>query len=313
MSKVIPAAKKGKPSHEKCAIEWNKKRGHSGQEQYREFFRLILPITLAAMVIGFGLMWVVNNLWINPDFLNRDAQMIPPANEQGADGLSAGDGSGEEISGSGIEGPVVALTFDDGPDENVTAMLIDALDERGVKVTFFVIGIYAQEYPDIIKKAYDSGHQICSHTCDHVSLTKLDEEELAYQINQNIKIIQDIIGEAPRFIRPPLAAINEKTAAQIGWPIMMWTVDPRDWESRNADTVYQNIMDNIYDGAVIILHDRFPTTVDAVTRVVDTLLDRGWCFVTLDEYYQYYDIKPASGQVYRGTTEIYPKKCITIR
>jgi peptidoglycan/xylan/chitin deacetylase (PgdA/CDA1 family) len=291
--KKLLAGKRGRPCNRKNEIGGIQPRRFSGQGPYREFFQLILPFTLIFIVICATLLWVVDQVWLTPD--NPNKKIISDNEKESAD-----KDTGESVA----EGPIVALTFDDGPNEKITPLLLDALEARGVKATFFVIGVNAAAYPDILKQAYDSGHLICSHTCDHVSLTGLDETGLADQINNTVKIIQDIIGEAPRYLRPPLAAINKAIAAQIDCPIMLWTVDPRDWESRNADTVYKNIMDNIYDGAVIILHDRFPSTVEAVSRVIDTLLEEGWCFVTLDEYYQYYNMELVAGHVYRGTMEV---------
>ena len=197
--------------------------------------------------------------------------------------------------------PVIALTFDDGPDNEFTPQLLDILNERGAKATFFILGEEAEKYPQIVKAAYDSGHQIENHSYDHPRFTKIDKDELQYQINTTNDIIYGITGEMPAYVRPTYGAINKTVAEQIGYPMMLWTLDPRDWEAEEADIVYNNIMANVYNGAVIVLHDKNPSTHEALKMVIDELQAKGWKFVTLDEYYQYFNMQPQPHKVYHGT------------
>ena len=198
--------------------------------------------------------------------------------------------------------PIVALTFDDGPSPTVTDKLIDELNARGVKATFFMLGNLAEKNPALVRKAYDTGHLVCSHTYDHEDyLTDLDDEDMAKQVNKTIQVLRDITGESPVYMRPPFGAMDKETAVKIGWPMMLWTLDTRDWESRDADKIYEVTMNRITDGSVVLMHDIYESTLDGALLVVDELLKRGWRFVTLDEYYQIYDMVPQAGHVYRGT------------
>ncbi|NLF79626.1 MAG: polysaccharide deacetylase family protein [Clostridia bacterium] len=201
--------------------------------------------------------------------------------------------------------PVVALTFDDGPNDSITPALIKVLNERGVTATFFMLGERIEQYPDVALLAYESGHQIASHTYNHKSpLTRLGEQELAREVNDAIGAIRGVIGEDPAYMRPPFGEINRQTALTVGWPMILWTVDPRDWECQNADQIYDVVMDNIYDGAVVLMHDKYDSTLEAAQRVIDTLIEQDWRFVTIEQYYQLYGIDTLPGHVYRGQTEV---------
>ncbi|MBQ1501790.1 MAG: polysaccharide deacetylase family protein [Firmicutes bacterium] len=200
--------------------------------------------------------------------------------------------------------PIVALTFDDGPNPQITPRLVKYLSDRGVHATFFMLGARAAAYPDVVKQVWEAGNQICSHTYDHVHpLTELSDENLAAQVNGTIKTIADATGEIPKYIRPPYGTINAATAAKIGYPMMLWTVDTRDWDYRNTEKVYNAIINNVYDGAVVLMHDNYDTTAEAAARAIDTLQEQGWRFVTLEEYYQIRDMRPQPGHVYRGSTQ----------
>jgi|GEM_PF-5895669 len=199
--------------------------------------------------------------------------------------------------------PVVALTFDDGPNGTVTPLLLEALAERGIKATFFVVGERVTENPDLVKAAYEAGNQICNHTYSHLDLTSLSDGQLAYQIDTTSDLIESITGEAPRYVRPPYGYIDRETESHIGLPLMLWTVDPRDWESKDADAVYDQVMSHIYDGAVILMHDQYPSTYEAAVRIMDTLIMQNWRFLTLEQYFDYYGITPEPGHTYRGTAQ----------
>ena len=97
--------------------------------------------------------------------------------------------------------------------------------------------------------------------------------------------------------------IDKKTAALVDYPMMLWNIDPRDWDVRNADKVYKGIVDNAFDGGVVICHDIYDTTVTGVLSAVDALQEQGYQFVTLDTYYEIFDISPQNGEVWRGKVQ----------
>lgn len=198
--------------------------------------------------------------------------------------------------------PLMALTFDDGPSAAYTPALLDGLRERGVHATFFMVGARAEKAPELVMRIYEEGHAIGGHSYDHKDrLTRLGSAELNRQVNTTAEIIARITESAPPFLlRPPYGAINEETALKTGKAIMMWNIDPRDWDVHDAEKVRKHIVEYAVDGGVVILHDIVSTTAEGVLAAIDDLQAGGWVFVTLPELYQAFDIPLQAGGIYRG-------------
>lgn len=199
------------------------------------------------------------------------------------------------------EKPTLVLTFDDGPNATLSPLLVEELNARGVKASFFVLGKNAELNREVIDLQYASGHDVCSHGYDHQNkLTLLSPEELAYQLDETARILREITGHDPLYVRPPYGDIDKETAEKIKAPLMLWTIDPRDWESRDAEQVRDSILQEAFDGGVVICHDQYESTVLGVLEAVDILLEQGWQFLSLSQYYQTIGMEPQPGQVYRG-------------
>ncbi len=177
----------------------------------------------------------------------------------------------------------IAITFDDGPEETYTEKLLDGLKSRGVKATFFVIGKSIQGKEDLILRMYNEGHLIGNHTYNHVELNKKSNEEGIKEIEATNKLIENITGYKPEFIRPPFGAWEKDQMNKTNMFPVMWTVDPLDWKYQNTDYIVKHILSKVKDGDIILLHDIFPTSVDAALIAIDKLLEEGYEFVTVDE------------------------------
>jgi len=176
---------------------------------------------------------------------------------------------------------LVALTFDDGPDPNTTNLL-DILKQEKVSVTFFVLGQRLYRYGDVTARAYAEGHQIASHTTNHKDLTKLPPEKRWAEISGTVAAIENITGTKPTVMRPPYGAWNSAVMNDAGTPLILWSIDPRDWSYRNADIVYEHVMANVRDGSIILFHDVYPSTVEAIARIVPALKEQGYAIVTIN-------------------------------
>jgi peptidoglycan/xylan/chitin deacetylase (PgdA/CDA1 family) len=198
--------------------------------------------------------------------------------------------------------PLLALTFDDGPSKDNTPVLLDGLRERGVHVTFFMLGMLAAAEPEIVLRAYKEGHAIGGHSFDHRSyFTKLSADLLKTQLQKTDDIIAGITGGAPPFLlRPPYGRINEEVAQKTGKANILWSADPRDWEVRDAELVCAAILECAVDGGVVILHDIHETSVDGALQAIDELLAGGWQFVTIPELYAAYGITLQAGGIYHS-------------
>jgi len=196
--------------------------------------------------------------------------------------------------------PMVALTFDDGPSKH-TAQILDLLEKHNARATFFVIGNLVESRRDTVERAYQLGCEVVGHSWDHRSLTKLSAEEIKTQILNAHAAVEAVTGSAPRMYRPPYGAVNDtvkNVSGEIGFALINWSVDPRDWESRNANAVYAAIMKNVKDRAIILSHDLYGSTADAMERVIPELIAAGYQIVTVSELFHYSGITPQAGTVY---------------
>lgn len=178
---------------------------------------------------------------------------------------------------------LVALTFDDGPSPETTPGLLDILYTKDVPATFFMLGSKARNYPDIVTRASKEGNEVASHTMYHQNLIRIPASSAQSDINEAKSAIQDILGKSPHLTRPPYGNYNDDIRNFAGTPLILWSVDTLDWQSRNPDAILETAMNQVHDGAIILMHDIYPATVEAVPRLIDTLRQNGYEFVTVPE------------------------------
>ncbi len=181
------------------------------------------------------------------------------------------------------ESKLIALTFDDGPNVLYTERLLDGLAERDVKATFFLLGKSAEAYPEIVRRIAEEGHLIGNHTYSHLKLTAGNEAKFLEEINRTGEIIAEITGSTPAFCRPPFGIWNTRYEQRLGIIPVLWDVDPRDWCTFDTQTVANRILADCHDGAIILLHDEYETSVEAALLVIDELKQQGYTFVTVDK------------------------------
>ena len=186
-----------------------------------------------------------------------------------------------------IAGPYIAMTFDDGPNPQLTPKLLDMLKERGIKATFFLVGRNVEEYPDIVRRMSAEGHEVANHSWSHPALTRLGGESFRKQIENTNDAIVRATGKRPLLMRPPYGAtssiLNRRLAEEFGLKVILWSVDPLDWKYRNSNRVYSYIIQNTQPGSIILAHDIHATTVAAMPATLDSLLGKGYKFVTVSE------------------------------
>jgi peptidoglycan-N-acetylglucosamine deacetylase len=186
-----------------------------------------------------------------------------------------------------VEGMSIAITFDDGPNAELTPKLLDMLKERGIKATFFVVGRNVEEYPGIVARMATEGHEVANHSWSHPALTKLGVESFRKQIENTNEAIAKATGKRPVLMRPPYGAtsvsLNKRLNDQFGLKVILWSVDPLDWKYRNSNRVYNVIIQNTRPGSIILAHDIHATTVAAMPATLDALLAKGYKFATVSE------------------------------
>ena len=197
---------------------------------------------------------------------------------------------------------LVCFTFDDGPYAPVTNKILDSLEKYNGRATFFVVGDRADTYSDEIIRASKMGCEIGTHTYSHVNLNSLSVPEMQEEIKKSCDAISKYTGKNVKVLRPPEGAANDTVKANVGMPMVLWSVDSRDWDYRNADKDYQTVMDNVFDGSIVLMHDLYPATADAVARLIPELAKQGYKFVTFSELMKIRGVDVEPGEKYFSAT-----------
>ena len=179
---------------------------------------------------------------------------------------------------------LIALTFDDGPSRH-TRRILEALEEHGGQATFFVLGSRVWNYREVVKSIIEQGSEVAGHSWHHLDFTLLDEQEVKDQIIYTDNAISNITGiPTPPFIRAPFGHFNEsvmRTAKEHGVALIQWSVDTLDWRHRNADFIFEYIMQNAGNGSIILAHDLYESTAAAMERAIPALIEQGYRLVTV--------------------------------
>ena len=136
---------------------------------------------------------------------------------------------------------LIALTFDDGPRRSTTTRLLDGLAERGVKATFFLIGCQIADNEDVVRRMDREGHQIGIHTFDHVQLTQLNQADFSAQVATTRTLLKDLLDHNDFLLRPPYGKWDEGVRNHAGCPIILWSIDPEDWDDRDTARVTEAV------------------------------------------------------------------------
>lgn len=201
------------------------------------------------------------------------------------------------------EEKLIALTFDDGPSGVNTPVLLEGLRQRGVHATFFLVGSMVEDQPELALRLVQEGHQVGIHTYNHDppnGLRGLSEEQFDAQVGVTRRMLTALTGQTEFALRPPYGFLDEGVRRQAPGPIVLWSVDPEDWRYRDTEKVTAHILSHVQDGDIVLLHDIFPTSVEAALRVVDALQAQGWRFVTVDELFALRGVEPVRGESYHS-------------
>ena len=177
----------------------------------------------------------------------------------------------------------IALTFDDGPSRKYTPILLDGLKERGVQATFFLMGKNIEGEEDIVKRMSEEGHLIGNHSYEHIQLTKAGAKAVCEAVEHTQEQIEAITGKRPEYIRPPYGDWNEELEEEIGMTPVLWSLDSLDWKLKDTGKIIRQVLKDVKDGDIILLHDIFPSSVEAALELIDILQKEGYVFVTADE------------------------------
>lgn len=181
---------------------------------------------------------------------------------------------------------LIALTFDDGPSNMNTGSILDVLEKYNARATFFVVGEKIKGHEGVIARAISLNCEIGSHSWAHSNFTEYSSNILVKSLQQVDELVKADFGYTIKLFRPPYASINKDVVAgskKMGYPMIIWSGSTHDWKLRDADKVYENAMAYAADGAVILFHDIYVPTAQAIARIVPDLVGQGYQLVTVSE------------------------------
>ena len=178
----------------------------------------------------------------------------------------------------------IALTFDDGPSGRYTTRLLEGLNARNVDATFFLCGYRLETYPELAQTIRAGGHEIGLHGYSHDSMSEMSTATVATELEKTRALLPE--GCLVNLMRPPGGSLSDsvRTAAQdAGVAIIHWSMDPKDWATKNSALIQQRVLDQVEDGDIILMHDMTDSSVDAALALVDQLQARGYHFLTVSQ------------------------------
>ena len=259
----------------------------------RQLIFKIVSAFYTVLITGFLLYMMIQTGFSIP--ANTDNPDPTPTPEQNISDEPDDNPTSEPIDKNG---KFVALTYDDGP-SIYTSYLLDALEEHGARATFFIIGNRADNFRDTIKRMDALNMEISSHTFGHDVLTKLDEAGVKDTLNKTDESLIEIIGHGADLMRPVEGALDETVQSFIDKPIIRWDVDTLDWKSKDAQAIVDHVLANVTDGCVILMHDIYPSTIEASKILIPKLQEMGYQLVTIPELAEARGIELTAGEIYR--------------
>lgn len=176
----------------------------------------------------------------------------------------------------------IALTFDDGPHPRLTPKILEILDRYGIRATFFMIGKNVRDYPETARMVAAAGHEIGNHTDSHIRLYGLGKSNVERELEGCAFRLQAECNTLPNLFRPPEGAVDSavlSAAAEKGYRVILWSIDTRDWESKNEGAIVRRVLSSVKPGDIILMHDFIghnSKTPEALERLLPKLLARGY-------------------------------------
>jgi len=270
--------------------------------------RRTMSLLTAVMMVGFGSFF--SSLRDNFHFRQEEAATTAPPETTEAPYIRP---EGVHAAPDG-KGKLVALTFDDGPGGPVTSHILDTLQSVKGRATFFCLGDRAEEYQDILKRMAAQGCEVASHSHSHERLTRLDGDALRRDLERAAAALAYFSGRAPKLLRPPYGAVNERMLGRVDMPVILWSIDSEDWRycellcrnrsdaqrERDFLKVVNSVVDYVQDGDIVLMHDLYAFTQDVADTVIAELHHQGWQLVTVSELFRAKGIEPRAGEAYHS-------------
>lgn len=218
---------------------------------------------------------------------------------------SAGEDNGLVFSGGRYidpSKPMVALTFDDGPDVQVDSILMDELEKVNGRATFFVVGQRVEKFPEDIKNTVERGHEVANHSYDHdIHLSKKGVDYIRNEFDKTDQAVMNAAGVSPALVRLPGGNYSADVKTAVSKPLIFWSIDTEDWRSRDAEKTKQIVLTQVKDGDIVLMHALYLSTAEACKAIIPELTARGYQLVTVSEMIRFrgQDVAGGNGIQYK--------------
>ena len=192
----------------------------------------------------------------------------------------------------------VAISFDDSPNKGKTNKILEYLEDNHFHATFFVVGERTINNENLLISMKNSGNEIGSHTYSHSNMRKMSETAIINDYEKMNAIYRNLFTEDLSLVRPPYGALNKSEASILDVSFIMWSLDTNDWRYRNKDYLINYVMDNIKDGDIILFHDAYDSTVEAISELLPLLYSKGYQVMSVSELFNLKEKPLEKKQIY---------------
>ncbi|MBQ3596606.1 MAG: polysaccharide deacetylase family protein [Clostridia bacterium] len=180
----------------------------------------------------------------------------------------------------------IAISFDCAWGVDYTQTLLDVMQEKGIKCTFFTVEFWSKKYPEYLKKISEYGHEIGTHSATHPHMSKLSKQSIINELTTSSKAISEVTGITPTLFRPPYGEYNDlviTTAKELGLYVIQWDVDSLDWKDLSSSQIKERVIKRVKNGSIVLFHNQGLHTAQALPSIIDELKEEGYTFVTIGE------------------------------
>ncbi len=182
----------------------------------------------------------------------------------------------------------VAITFDSAWGADKTTQIVDMVKEYGINATFFLVGFWVEEYPDMVRYIYDNGLEIGTHSNTHPDMTSLSTDNMRLELSTSIDLIEDIIGQDKvELFRAPYGAYNNNllniASSEFGLKTIQWNIDTLDWKGLSGVEICDRVMTRLTSGSIILCHNNSDHILDALPLIIESVINAGYDIVSVGE------------------------------
>lgn len=197
---------------------------------------------------------------------------------------------------------VLSISFDCAWGVDYTDELLEIMEEEKVKCTFFMVEFWAKKHPDYVKKIFDAGHEIGTHSSTHPYMSKLSKEGIIRELTTSTKVIEDITNKKVEVFRAPYGDYNDlliNTARELGLYTIQWDVDSLDWKNLSAKEIEDRVLKKVKNGSIVLFHNQGLHTHEALRNIITALKGRGYSFKRIGDliYKDNYQMLPDGTQI----------------